>query len=135
MSKIDRPKPDTLNEFLSNLNHPLKEEVQRIRKTVLGAHTQLEEHIKWNAPSYIFDGDDRITFNLRGVDHFLLIFHRGAKVKSSKKKGRLIDDHRGLLEWAADDRAVLRIDKNKMSTVEKVLPGLVQDWLRACTND
>ena len=39
-------------EFLNNLEHPLKNEIEEVRKIILSVDEQITEHIKWNAPSF-----------------------------------------------------------------------------------
>ena len=140
MAKTTTPRKKTLapsgteqvKEFILATKHPLKKAVEEIRAVILGADKGITEHIKWNAPSFCFDGDDRITFNLSKADRILLIFHRGAKVKESKRKDPLFEDTTRLLEWLAPDRAVL-----KFQTIEEVagkksaLKKVVKQWLAA----
>jgi len=58
--KSSGPKPhngsaDTtkaVDEFMDQLDHAFKAEVQEIRLTILSADATIAEGIKWNAPSY-----------------------------------------------------------------------------------
>lgn len=116
--------------FLDLLEHPLRKEIDALRKIIMSAGKTLTEHIKWNAPSFCLNGDDRITFNLQGKGFIRLVFHRGAKAKPLPTKGRLFDDTTGLLEWAADDRAVLKIkDMDDIKEKKEALVKLIQQWL------
>ncbi len=81
--------------------HPLKAEIEAVRSLVKGANAALTERIKWNAPSYCLDGDDRITLKLYPPRQVQLIFHRGAKIKDAS--GFSFSDASGLLAWAAAD--------------------------------
>ncbi len=103
MAKSAKPKTATkkapalsgeeqVTSFISKTEHPLKKVMEEVRALILSTNKQITEHIKWNAPSFCIDGDDRITFNLSKSDYLLLVFHRGAKVKDSKGKGPLFDD-------------------------------------------
>ncbi|WP_212980798.1 DUF1801 domain-containing protein [Paenibacillus azoreducens] len=87
-------------------------------------------YIKWNAPSYRYQGEDRVTFNLRGKDGFLLVFHCGAKVKERAGNEPLIDDTTGLLKWAAADRATVKL-KNMADVIAKKeqLAEVIRKWL------
>jgi hypothetical protein len=130
--KIKPSGAQQVKEFLDQLEHPLKKEILAVRKIILGANKELTEQIKWNAPSFCFNGEDRITFNLLGKDFFRLIFHTGAKVKEKKVKGKLLEDKSGLLEWAADDRAVAKFnDMKEIKANEKVLIDIVNRWIDA----
>ena len=50
--------------FIENLEHPLKEEIEELRTAVLESDEQIEEWIKWNSPSFGYQGEDRVTFRL-----------------------------------------------------------------------
>lgn len=121
-----------VQQFLITLVHPLKEEIIALRELILNADATLSEHIKWKAPSFCHEGEDRITFHLHAKDHFKLIFHRGAKVKKDEVQGRLVEDSGALLEWAAPDRAVLKI--GEMADVRdksEAITALVKAWIQA----
>lgn len=72
--------PQQVVEFFNNLEHPLKKEIEEVRKIILSTNESITEHIKWNAPSFCFNNEDRVTFNLQGKGFFRLVFHCGAKV-------------------------------------------------------
>ena len=123
---------EQVKEFIQTSKHPLKKAVEEIREIILGADKRITEHIKWNAPSFCFNGDDRITFNLSKNDRILLIFHRGAKVKDSKSKEPLFEDTIGMLEWLAHDRAVVKIQSIEDVVDKKTaLKKVVKLWLAA----
>ncbi|MNS49522.1 hypothetical protein D3C72_821310 [compost metagenome] len=99
--------PATVAEFMATLDHPRKAEIDAIRQVVLAADPAITEQVKWNAPSFCYAGDDRVTFRLHPPQKVQLIFHRGAKVKDTA--GFRFEDPTGMLTWAAPDRAVLAI--------------------------
>ncbi len=68
---------DRLLEFMRQLDHPLKEEVEAVRAIIKGAHPNISERIKWNAPSY-YTTADLVTFNLRSFKRVHLVFHHQA---------------------------------------------------------
>jgi len=55
----------SVKEFLDDLDEDTRKQVDALREIIL-ANVPVSEHIKWNAPSYVFAGEDRITFNLHG---------------------------------------------------------------------
>ncbi|MDF2651149.1 MAG: hypothetical protein K0Q73_6954 [Paenibacillus sp.] len=119
-------------QFLNNLEHPLKEEIEEVRKIILSANDQINEHIKWNAPSFTFENEDRVTFNFHGKGYFRLVFHCGAKVKNIKSEGRLFDDTTGLLDWVTNDRAMVTFtDMNDVSAKKDRLVEVITNWLKA----
>ena len=64
-----------VDEQLSNLDHPLKEEVQVVRDLIKAANSQIEEEWKWNAPSFSYKGQYLVTFNLWEKKRIHLVFH------------------------------------------------------------
>jgi uncharacterized protein YdhG (YjbR/CyaY superfamily) len=71
---------EEVNIFMEVLEHPLKDEVQAVRKIIKTSSDVLCERIKWAAPSYYFDKTDLVTFNLRSAKHVMLVFHNIAIV-------------------------------------------------------
>lgn len=119
-------------EYLNNLEHPLKKEIELVREIILGANVQITEHIKWNAPSFCFNNEDRITFNLQGKGFFRLIFHCGAKKIDRQEQGPLFDDATGLLEWASGDRAIVKFTgMNDVEANREKLAEVVAKWIQA----
>lgn len=119
-----------VDSFLKMLKHPLKAEVEALRAIILGADKQITEHIKWNAPSFRYNGEDRATMNLHSQDCVQLIFHRGAKVKANTDF--VFEDESGLLEWLAPDRAVVKLhDLTEVKAKKDTLKKLVSKWVRA----
>ena len=126
-------KPQDIDGFLAGVIHDKSEILLALREIIRTAAPGLQEHIKWNAPSYQAGGDDRITFNLSQVDAVQVIFHRGATAKDTRTGNRMIADSSGLLRWATDQRAILRV-----VTLEQVkaqrgwLANFVPLWVSAC---
>ncbi|MEH7121876.1 DUF1801 domain-containing protein [Bacillus sp. JJ1773] len=122
--------PEQVAEFMNNLEHPLKEEIEEVRNIILSTNDKITEHIKWNAPSFCYEGEDRITFNLHGKGFIRLVFHCGAKVKDRKTNEHLIVDPSGILEWKAADRAMMKFtDKKDVKAKEEKLREVIKKWL------
>jgi hypothetical protein len=119
-----------VEQFLVDLEHPLKAEIERVRAIILAADPAITERIKWKAPSFCYRGDDRVTMKLHPPTSVQLIFHRGAKVKDSTDF--TFADDTGLLKWAARDRAVLTLtDMVTIEENEAALTDLVTRWMHA----
>lgn len=119
-----------VERFLSALEHPLKKEILALRAIILGADKGITERIKWNAPSFCANGDDRITFKLHPPRDVQLIFHRGAKVKATK--GFTFDDPSGLMKFVAPDRAVVTFaDMAAVKANKPALTKLTVRWIKA----
>ena len=126
-----RTGPEQVADFFAELDHPLKDAMLQLRDVILSADDSITEQIKWKAPSFCYNGDDRVTFNIR-PDKVLLIFHRGAKVKESHGSGRLIDDPSGMLKWITNDRAAAEFATfDQVSDNEADLRDVVRRWINA----
>lgn len=117
--------------FLQQLNHPLKKEIEEARNMILQSNDQITEHIKWNAPSFCVNNQDRITFNLHGKKGFRLIFHCGSKKTQYENNGPLFIDETGLLEWITGDRATVTITSQEdlMGQNRTRLINAINKWI------
>src|SRR5262249_41248554 len=112
--RVGKPEPGNaqtdpaVDAFLRDLDHPLKKEIEAVRRIILGVSAEIREGIKWNAPSFRTT-DYFATVNLRAKDgeaRVWLILHTGAKKKEAATTGLKITDPAGLLEWLAKDRCL-----------------------------
>lgn len=116
--------------FLQGLKHRRKDEVLAVREVVLSAHPEITEHIKWKAPSFCIDGDDRITFRLQPKDLVQLVFHRGARRRDDTTFS--FEERSGLLEWVAEDRAVVTFgDLEEVKAKSAALKDVARRWMTA----
>jgi hypothetical protein len=119
---------DELAQYLNELDHPLKPEIEALRAIVAGVDSRLRESIKWNAPSFALD-DHFATFKLRPPTAVQIVLHTGAKVKEHPTEFK-IEDAEGLLKWAAPDRALLTF--RSMQEVEARRPAveaILKQWI------
>ena len=125
--------PAAIDHYIEKLEAPLAELVQRIREVILSTEPIIGEQIKWNAPSFFYQGNmapfdrkeykrDMVVLNLRQKDHVLLIFPTGAKV----------DNGRGILEGSYQDGRRMVTIKSVADLEEKkeALQLVIQDWLQ-----
>lgn len=120
-----------VDSFLESLDHPLKPVIESLRLAVLDADEAITERIKWKAPSFCFDSVDRVTFNLRPLNHVQLIFHRGAKAAEGAFE---FDPSRwgGLLEMIGKDRGqVIFPGAEAAAARQDEFIDLVREWVRA----
>ena len=71
---------ETVDEFMARHETPMKAEVHAVRDIIKRVNPAIGERIKWNAPSYFYNGVDMVTFQLRPTDHVHLVFHHPAVV-------------------------------------------------------
>lgn len=129
MSTLDRRSPEA-NALLKDLNPAAPEVIEALRSILLDAAFELTEGVKWNAPSYALNGDDRITFNFRGKGGIRLVFHCGAKKRAVKPADPLIDERE--LEWADNERALATfMTVREVNAKREWLQGVIRRWLAA----
>ena len=119
-----------LEDFLSDLPSDKKEQVLELRHYIQSVDPGLEEHIKWNAPSYVKDSEDRITFNVLNKEGLVkLVFHMGANRKEDRKAEPVLQDA-PLIEWVSDIRGYMTFkDLQQIKSQETAIKAHVKDWL------
>ena len=122
-----------VTEFLNSINHPLRNEIEYMRKIILNTGIGLTENIKWNGPNYSFNNEDRITMRIQPPKQIQLIFHRGAKVKE-QPTDKLIKDEYNLLVWRENDRAIATFKSiADIEINEAKLTELIKSWIKAAS--
>ncbi|MHC1774174.1 MAG: DUF1801 domain-containing protein [Lentimicrobium sp.] len=119
-------------EYYFNIDHPMKEVVEALRKIILSADQEIAEQIKWNSPAFYYTGHmkpfdpkeykrDIVVFNLHKKDTVLLVFPTGAR----------ISDTSGLLEGNfTDGRKVAKfVSPEEVSRRGEALKTLIRLWL------
>lgn len=123
-TKPSVPKPsgtDAVNEYMRNLDHPLKAEIEALRAIIMGANPKVAERVKWNAPSFHYR-DDIAAFHLRSSEYVQLVFvfHRG----------KMIDDRLGLLEGEYKDRRLAKFhDMRDVEAKRDALVRVINLWV------
>lgn len=116
--------------FLSELDHPLKADIQAVRKIVLGADSAIHEGIKWNSVSFRTT-DFFTTVNLRSRDRVQLVFHTGAKAKATRTTGVPVADPAGLITWLAKDRCLVTLGTGRDIRARRAaFVAIVREWIR-----
>jgi len=125
--------PAAIDLYIQMLEQPLADIVQSIRQVILSTDPVIGEQIKWNAPSFFYQGEmlpfdpkeykrDIIVLNLRQKDHVLLIFPTGAKVTDSW----------GILEGDYKDgrRMVTIKSADELEIKTEPLQKVIKAWLQ-----
>ncbi len=68
-------KTEQVDEFMEKLEYPLKKEVQLMHDAIKSANKNITEEIKWKTPSFSYNGEYLVTFNLRDNQRIHLVFH------------------------------------------------------------
>ncbi len=124
-------KYSTVDDFLADQPQQKLEQIQAIRQIITDIDPSLQENIKWNAPTYVHDGVDRITFNLLNKEGVVkLVLHMGAAKKEDKSGKPILADDEGLLEWASDIRGAISFaDLSDIQAKEPQLKKTIKRWL------
>ena len=122
---------NTVDEFLDSLDEDKKAQVLKLREWILSCSSGLTEHIKWNAPSYVYEGEDRITFSLLNKQNVVkLVLRMGATRKEDKKGKPVLNDKFSLIEWASNIRGYITFtDLDDVVSREKAVKQLIIEWL------
>jgi uncharacterized protein YdhG (YjbR/CyaY superfamily) len=112
---------DAVDKFLLELGHPLTAEVEAVRSIIKGVSKDINEEVKWKAPSFNYKGEYLVTFNLWETKKIHLVFHNPmiSKVKSKLLEGNY--EHRRML-YLADMKDI----KAKKLELEKILKHLIK---------
>lgn len=121
---------DKVDQLMETVDHPRKEAFDYLRTAILRADPQITEQVKWKAPSFCYDGVDRVTFQLRSKD-VQLVFHWGAKVRDDAASFTF-DDDSGLMKWRSSNRALVTFkDLSDVKAHEAAFIALVKRWIKA----
>lgn len=59
--------------------HPLRDDVKKVREIILAADARVTECIKWKAPTFAYKGNI-MSFQPRAKKFVSLMFHRGSEI-------------------------------------------------------
>jgi hypothetical protein len=123
---------DKVDAFMANLQHPLANVTEALRRIILSSNPEIGEEIKWNAPAFFYTGKMSpfdlkqhkrhiAVFNLFKRDCVRLVFPSGAKIGNSD----------GLLDGDYADGRRLALFCNMDDVLEKkaALQRAIKKWL------
>lgn len=103
--------------------------IETLRSIVRAAGPDLDERIKWNAPSFADRGRDRVTLGVERLGGVRMVLHRGATPGAA---GFCFEDPEGLARWPSPDRGVLTFGpQDDIAARRASLERLVLRWLEA----
>ncbi len=122
----------TVTEYLTNLQHPLKEVVLNLQQLLLTTSTEIGVQVKWNSLSFYYTGAmkpfdpkeykrDIVVLNLSKLQYVLLVF----------PTGNIINDTTNLLGGNfTDSRKTLQISTlEELSAKQQQLQFVIKQWL------
>jgi hypothetical protein len=112
------PPSKDVDAWFARYDNPMKDVVQRMREIVLGADPRIEECIKWQAPTFTFEGN-LASFFPRSKQHASLMFHLGAKIPGKHPR----------LEGNGDTGRVMKLGSvAEANAARKDLERIVRAW-------
>ncbi len=120
----------TAADLMASLDHPLKAEIETVRKAILSADKSIADGVKWNSLSFRTT-EWFATVNLRSRDSLQLVLHLGAKAGKATDPAS-IPDPRGLLKWLGKDRAMATLGAGAAPKANlPALKAILKAWIRA----
>lgn len=112
------PKSKEVDAWFARYDNPMKDVVLRVREIVLGADPRVTECIKWQAPTFVFEGN-LASFFPKSKQHASLMFHQGAKIPGRHPR----------LEGTGDTSRVLKVASvAEANEAEPDLVRIVEAW-------
>jgi uncharacterized protein YdeI (YjbR/CyaY-like superfamily) len=108
-----------VEEFMANLEHPLKTEMEAVRAIIVNSNAKIEEDVKWGGPSFFYK-EELATFNPRIKNYVALIFH----------KGELLNIKSDFLEEASKGKVYAKFHSIEQVTANKeLIEKMVNTWI------
>ena len=98
--------------------HPQEEAMQRVRSVILGVDDRVTESIKWQTPTFSFEGN--ITSFNPAKNFVSLLFHRGAEIPG---------EHPGLVGDGKLARTMRFADAAEVSARGGELEDVIRSWI------
>jgi hypothetical protein len=123
----------SVDAYLNDQPADRRATVTVLREIVLSALPGVTEIVKWNSPSFVYNGEDRITVNASAKDAVRLIFHAGVSTAEDKlAPPTFTGDPDGLLQWHSDIRASLAVKNAAEAEAKRAsIAAVVANWLNA----
>jgi hypothetical protein len=112
------PRRAAVDTWFRSYDNPMKPVVMRVRDIILAADSRIDECIKWQAPTFTYEGN-LASFFPRSKAHASLMFHLGAQIP-----GR----HPKLEGDAATGRTMKFVDVADADAKKADLEALVAAW-------
>jgi len=109
-----------VDAYLKKKNHPLTDEINRVREIILSVDDKIEETIKWSSPTFMYKGNIA-SYYMNAKKLVSLMFHTGASVP----------DPHGLLAGEGSTSRVARFtDVADIEKKKKALEAVIKEWIK-----
>lgn len=119
--------PPTVAALLDAHPHPRRAEIDALCARIVALRPGVTMHVKWNAPSFVYAGDDRITLRLQPRDVLQVVLHRGARPKGAPD----FTFHHPAVRMLAPDRGIVELAPGDVARREAELGEVFGAWLDA----
>ncbi len=133
-AKTPQPLANTpeVNEFMQKLDHSMKDVLQALREAILAADTVVGEHIKWNAPSFLYTGE-MAPFNPKEYKRYIIVsnFFKQDCIRLVFPSGAKVNDTSGMLQGDyADGRRIAHFfSLEDVEARKPALQAFIKNWI------
>jgi len=125
--------PASINAYINKLEAPMAALVEAIRQVILNTDPIIGEQIKWNSPSFFYQGTMQ-PFNPKEYkrDMVVMHLHKKAYVLLVFPTGATINDTSGILEGNYEDgrRMVTIKSVEELNHKKELLQSAIRAWLK-----
>jgi uncharacterized protein YdhG (YjbR/CyaY superfamily) len=115
--------------YMLALKHPLKRELEAVRRIILSVSPETSEGIKWKVPSFRTSKDFFATLHPRSTESVQVILHLGAKVRADQGLMTLADPQH-LMKWLGPNRCLITLGKGPdVSKHRAAFAAIVRAWI------
>jgi len=111
------PRRKAVNDWFAKYDNPMKEVVMGMRDAILDADPRIDECIKWQAPTFTYEGN-LASFFPRSKQHASLMFHTGSKIPGTFKR----------LEGSGQGRTMKIDSLDELKKAKPELQKIVRAW-------
>jgi len=121
----------SVTDFIQKLEPDFAKLIKQIRITILETDESICEQIKWNSPSFFYNGEIK-PFNPKEYKRDIIVIHtRKNEALLVFPTGNIIEDKSGILEGNYTDgrKMVLFKTAEEFEKKQSDLKSVIKDWL------
>lgn len=119
-----------VNTLLDANKHPLRKEIDALRKVILAIDKSIQEGVKWNAASFRTSEWFATLNGPRRVSKAEVILHAGAKARGVDMQNHIADPA-SLIKWLGKDRGVIYFESAAdIKRNSKALQAIIEQWIK-----
>lgn len=125
--KLPPPTGSEVDALLETSEHPLRDDIVRVRQLILEASGRVSEAVRWNAPAFLIGRQIFGFVDLSEHESIHLVLHpaRNRVAEPLEIPGRAA----ALVSWRRDDEAVVVIDPSRLKAHRTALTALIRAWV------